>query len=675
MSTKYTGGFITKSPVAPTSSAASGIWTLDQQQQAQKAGTWPSPPIFIEDLFSTYLYTGTGASQTITNGINLSGNGGLVWTKCRSLGRNHYLIDTVRGGDQVLESNTTTGNQFTPTAITAFGTTGYTIDTTSNLNANTNTFVSWTFREQPKFFDIVTYTGDGVARTIAHNLGSTPGCMIIKRTDTTGGWAVYHRSLTSAAYALALDGANAEFSATYFNSTAPTSTVFSVGAGNTVNASGGTYVAYLFAHDAGGFPASGSGSTNAISCGSYTGSSTVDVDVNLGYEPQWVMIKNVTTGATDWYIADIMRGMALTGIQPLLAPNLSDAETGFSGTYFTPTATGMKVQYGSGTAICSAGNTYIYIAIRRGPMKTPTVGTSVFSPQAYTGTGAARTIDTSQTFLDSYIVRRLPGSGDNTNWLGRLTGSNALQTNADNAEGSIGSINWASQDLAFTGANYNTNNSAQNYVAWTFQRAPSFFDEVCYTGTGSATTQTHNLGVVPEMMIVKKRSAAGTDWNVYSSALGATQTFYLNQPDAAVTSSGAWNNTTPTSSVFTVGTSGTVNASGATYVAYLFATVAGVSKVGSYTGTGAAQTINCGFTTGARFVLIKRTDSTGDWNVWDSARGIIPANDPYLALNSTAAEVTGTDYVDTTNVGFDITSTAPAEINANGGTFIFLAIA
>jgi hypothetical protein len=387
------------------------------------------------------------------------------------------------------------------------------------------------------------------------------------------------------------------------------------------------------------------------------------------------MIKNVTTGATDWYIADIMRGMALTGIQPLLAPNLSDAETGFSGTYFTPTATGMKVQYGSGTAICSAGNTYIYIAIRRGPMKTPTVGTSVFSPQAYTGTGAARTIDTSQTFLDSYIVRRLPGSGDNTNWLGRLTGSNALQTNADNAEGSIGSINWASQDLAFTGANYNTNNSAQNYVAWTFQRAPSFFDEVCYTGTGSATTQTHNLGVVPEMMIVKKRSAAGTDWNVYSSALGATQTFYLNQPDAAVTSSGAWNNTTPTSSVFTVGTSGTVNASGATYVAYLFATVAGVSKVGSYTGTGAAQTINCGFTTGARFVLIKRTDSTGDWNVWDSARGIIPANDPYLALNSTAAEVTGTDYVDTTNVGFDITSTAPAEINANGGTFIFLAIA
>jgi hypothetical protein len=120
---------------------------------------------------------------------------------------------------------------------------------------------------------------------------------------------------------------------------------------------------------------------------------------------------------------------------------------------------------------------------------------------------------------------------------------------------------------------------------------------------------------------------------------------------------------------------GPSNNSGGTYVAYLFATVAGVSKVGSYTGTGATQTIDCGFTGGARFVLIKRTDSTGDWYVWDSARGIVSGNDPYLLLNSTAAEVTNTDYVDTFAAGFEISSTAPAAINANGGTFIFLAIA
>ena len=85
MSQKYTGGFITKSPVAPTSSAASGIWTLDQQQQAQKAGTWPSPPIFIEDIFSTYLVTGDGSAPAVNNGIDVSGKGGLVWIELKCL--------------------------------------------------------------------------------------------------------------------------------------------------------------------------------------------------------------------------------------------------------------------------------------------------------------------------------------------------------------------------------------------------------------------------------------------------------------------------------------------------------------------------------------------------------------------------------------------------------------
>jgi hypothetical protein len=100
-----------------------------------------------------------------------------------------------------------------------------------------------------------------------------------------------------------------------------------------------------------------------------------------------------------------------------------------------------------------------------------------------------------------------------------------------------------------------------------------------------------------------------------------------------------------------------------------------VSKVGSYTGTGALQTINCAFTTGARFVLIKRTDSTGDWFVWDSARGISSGTDPYLLLNDLSAEVTGTNYVDTDTTGFKVTAAAPAGINASGGTYIFLAIA
>jgi hypothetical protein len=256
----------------------------------------------------------------------------------------------------------------------------------------------------------------------------------------------------------------------------------------------------------------------------------------------------------------------------------------------------------------------------------------------------------------------------------RLRGSGIrLLTSSTDAEGNTGTD---PQFQSNTGVTPNRNGSGVSCILWNFRRAPSFFDEVCYTGTGSATTQTHNLGVVPEMMIVKCRSTGGVNWSCYHSALGNTQVISLNEDIQAYTAS-QWNNTTPTSTVFSVGTQDNVNGSAKTYVAYLFATCAGVSKVGSYTGTATTKQIDCGFTGGARFVLIKRTDevaSGNPWYVWDSARGIVAGNDPYLLLNSTAAEVTNTDYVDTYSAGFEISSTAPAAINASGGSFIFLAI-
>ena len=207
-----------------------------------------------------------------------------------------------------------------------------------------------------------------------------------------------------------------------------------------------------------------------------------------------------------------------------------------------------------------------------------------------------------------------------------------------------------------------------------FGRAPGFFDEVCYTGTGSATTFSHNLGVVPELMIVKGRSNSDF-WAVYSSATGNAYWLELSWNGALQgPNSSFWNNTTPTASVFSLGGGDTVNRSASTYVAYLFATVAGVSKVGSYTGTGSTLQINCGFTGGARFVLIKRTDSSGDWYVWDTARGIVAGNDPYLALNSTAAEVTTTDWVDTFSSGFELSNVGGNNVNINTATYIYLAI-
>ena len=124
-----------------------------------------------------------------------------------------------------------------------------------------------------------------------------------------------------------------------------------------------------------------------------------------------------------------------------------------------------------------------------------------------------------------------------------------------------------------------------------------------------------------------------------------------------------------------VNNDGYTNKSGDSFIAYLFATVAGVSKVGSYTGNGGTQNIDCGFSSGARFVLIKRSSNAQDWYIFDSTRGIVAGNDPYLKLNTTDAEATAADEIDPLSSGFTIHQTGSAGINFSGHTYIFYAIA
>jgi hypothetical protein len=679
MSNRYKGGVISATPPTTTGGedgTASGAWTLEQQMQLQAAGLWPSqpPPPYIENVFQTWLYTGTGAAQTITNGINLSGKGGLIWTKYRTAAYWHTWFDTVRGNTKVLYSNSTSGEDTLTNTITSFNSTGYTLGVDSNGGNNTSggSFVSWTFREQPKFFDIVTYTGDGTSpRAISHNLGSAPGCVIIKQTNAVNDWCVWHTATgNDKSAALNLTDAFATFAQRIKS---VTSTTFSVGNSSTVNDSGATYVAYLFAHDAGGFGLTET--DNVISCGSFTtdGSSSF-TPVNLGYEPQWLMIK-ASSQTSNWVIVDNMRGLPVGADDARLLPNTSDAEAttfnqaDISATGFGPPSGGSN-PYG-------ASQTYIYIAIRRGPMKVPTSGTSVYAAVARTGTSTTATI-TAGFAYDWLIagIRNLAYGSKNWDRLRGITNPllNTVSTAAEYT-GSANSITAGTQDGLTVGADsdWTINYNLANYINWFFKRAPSVFDIVCYTGTGSATTQTHNLGVVPELVIWKRRSST-SNWRVWQASFSVNDGVYLDSTFAKDTDPNV-QTAIPTATVLNLATGAYTNASGSTYVAYLFATCPGVSKVGSYTGTGALQTVNCGFTTGARFVLIKRTDSTGDWYVYDTTRGMTSGDDPYYLLNSNNAEVTNTNYVDTDSTGFKVTAAAPAAINANGGTFIFLAIA
>jgi hypothetical protein len=636
-------------------------------------------------VFSTWLYTGTGAAQTITNGIDLAGKGGLVWIKCRNAANNPGLYDTARGVRNVLRT-IDTGGQITSSVgadFTAFNSNGFSVSATTevtDVNISGSTLASWTFREAPRFFDIVTYTGNGASdRSIAHNLSVAPGMIVVKKTNAAGtNWIVYHRSLALNGgfpnYLILNTTAIADGGSAAFWASVPTSTTFSVGSNTTTNENGATYVAYLWAHD--------TASDGVIQCGTYTGNGSVSgPTVTLGWEPQWVMVKRASGGVSSWQIIDNMRGMPVGSADATLQPNLADAESSVE--YLSPTATGFQLT-STNAVVNGSGSTYVYMAIRRGPMKTPTLGTSVFSPN--TSSGGSTTEITTGFPSDLAIYNLLGGVGANSPFVDRLRG---LAVNSSSTSQTLTSSSTAVESGANVGYEFwNTGFKIGSYFAgnsnvfYSFRRAPNFFDEVCYTGTGAARTLNHNLGVVPELTIIKGRSDAFW-WVVDFDFTGVDfKEMYLQRTDASTTltyanyiATGATMSAAPTSSTITLGNAGTPNNSGSTYVMYLFASCPGVSKVGSYTGTGALQTINCAFTTGARFVLIKRKDAVGDWYVWDSARGISSGNDPYLLLNSGAAQVTGTNYVDTTATGFQVTAAAPAGINAAGGTYIFLAIA
>ena len=631
----------------------------------------------VEEVFSTYLYEGTGSNQTITNGIDLDGEGGLVWIKTRSNAEDHFLFDSVQAGvTYALRSNKTDASSNRVTSVTSFNSNGFSLGSSGEVNENGYTFASWTWRKAPRFFDCVTYTGNGTTnRQISHNLGSVPGCIIVKRTNGLKDWAVYHRGKGSTHYGTLNTSEPFYDYHTWWQDTDPTSTDFTVGNSAFVNANGDTYVAYLFAHNDGDGEFGPDGDADIIKCGSYTHSGSAWTE-DLGFEPQFVISKNTTsTGA--WQIVDNMRGLLAdngsgTAYARLLKAEVSNAESNGSGINIT--STGLE---GDGTGGGGSG-TYIYIAIRRGPMAVPEDATDVFhveeanNPNKFVTTGFVTDLALQKhTALSSswYLADRLRGENK---WLSTdTTGAELVGTDSAYYTG------WDYMN----GVDMNIYPSQSNdHIFHMWKRAPNYFDVVAYTGNGTAGRNiSHNLGVAPEMMWVKKRSGVES-WAVYHSLNGGTHFGRLQTSNAYVANSNVWDDTDTTASVFTVDTDTEVNQSGEDYIAYLFASLDGVSKVGSYTGnaTGTSNTdtqnIECGFA--PRFVLIKNTDgtaATGHWTVFDTERGIVAGNDPRLYLNDTSAEASY-DYIDPYATGFTVTNLFD-NYNKSNASYIFYAIA
>ena len=528
---------------------------------------------------------------------------------------------------------------------------------------------------------MVTATADSSGSIlINHNLGTTPGFVMVKRTDSTGNWFCYHRSLSSPLdqyLQLNTTGAVASFSGAFSN---VTSTTFQSNLGFST---GSEIVFYLFAHNNsdGGFGENGD--QDVIKCGVYDGNDGTQ-DINVGFEPQWLMIKNISN-SSNWVILDMMRNFIVdsSADSTTLRLNTTDNESSSSAGRIGPRPNGFGFisEGGNDFNAVGGGYKYIYVAIRRGPMKAPTAGTDVFATFKQTdGDGSGNTVVSATTppFPFDLLVHKWTGSSREWDVADRLRGrTKFLKTDENGAEATeAGFLSGFDRMVGYkTGSNGTPFYTSVDSVAYFFKRAPKFFDVVAYSGDGTSSRNIkHNLTVAPELIFLKNRTSGGggAGWIAGVASLG--------NDEGALHSDGQFNAynliTTYSTTTFTAANADEqINKSGETYVAYLFATLAGISKVGTYSGTGSDVNVDCGFTSGARFVLVKRTNSSGDWFVWDSTRGIVAGNDPYVLFNTTAAEVTNTDYIDPLSSGFTITSNAGSDLNTSGGTYLFLAIA
>jgi hypothetical protein len=615
---------------------------------------------YADDVFSTYLYTGSGSSLVINNGIDLVGKGGMIWAKKRSIAANASIVDTARGKEYQLYPDGTNAQGYNASLYSSFNNNGFTVEV-GNSESGTS-YCSWTFRRAAKFFDIVTYTGTGSGQTVAHGLTSTPGVVLIKSTGSSGtNWAIacYLGSASNYAYwsgsGPGLNGTAAATSASFNSSSYIGSTSINTGLFSALAVSAPqTHVAYLFGHN--------TSTDGIIRCGSYIGNgNTIGPAIDLGWEPQWLMVKNVS-GLGSWNIIDNLRGFTYDGLDQVIQANSTAVET--EQTYIGIRSDGFQV-VSTSSEVNTSGATYVYMAIRRSN-KPPTSGASVFTVDNATGFTDAPTIAKQDLFISAIRSSANGYTPAGFSWGDRVRGYGSSSTKTINSSSTASEVEDTMFPFGVSGYVWNAGGGFPR-ITYRIKRAVGFFDIVGYKGTGAAQDVKHNLSVLPELILLKNRTTNGMSWKFRYSAGEGNLTSDVAGGIFALPSVSA--------TTFSIGqfAGSDLNASGGDFVAYLFSTVLGISKIGTYLGNSSNRTIDCGFSAGARFVMIKRTDAAGDWYVFDTVRGITASEGttPYILLNSAAAESYG--GITSAAAGFALSNTT--SLNVNGATYIFLAIA
>jgi len=400
-----------------------------------------------------------------------------------------------------------------------------------------------------------------------------------------------------------------------------------------------------------------SGDQTVIKCGSYVGAggwTTVDI----GWQPQWVIVKR-TDSAQNWFIWDTMRGWfnGSAGDKELY-PNLVSAEYTYGTNFLEPTSTGFRVDAGSGM-------TYVFVALRNSDGyvgKPPELGTDVFAMDVGDLNSTGPIFDS--TFPVDFATHRDLNSYYNWFTGARLMGAKYLRTNGSNAESSQSTIEWDFNNGWQDGSYFPATNQS-----WMWKRHKGF-DVVAYNGTGATAQFNHSLSQTPEMVWIKPRTQS-IAWTVLHSGLSSnTKKLEL---DSTATESNLGFTWSPTSTHFNVNNAWEYNRSGYPYLAVLFCSVSGISKIGSFTGNGssAGPTITTGFS--PRFILLKNADSSGtDWVVLDTLRDLSSsADEKVIYMNDNDPQYTqGCANISPT--GFSLAD-GNSRFNGNGDRMIYYA--
>lgn len=621
---------------------------------------------YVDDVFSVDTWTGTAGALRVNNGVDLANKGGMVFTRGRTGAVGGRIFDSINGTSNCLNPASTAALASSGTSGPTFEAGGFTLgaDSIGVNNASTSSkYMDWTFREAKKFFDIVKYTNASNvgAQDQPHNLAGEIGMIWIKRTDAVTNWGVWHRG-TGANDAITAASLNLTTAPTTVNGSSSThsSSTFNtggiVGAASAVFTNTGEYTAYIFGHD--------TSADGKIICDTFTTNSGGTAVVSLAWgEPQAIMLR-LATGAGNWTLHDDTRGAPFNTASQQVIIQSTAVESSTVTVNMTPT--------GFTLAGLSASTKYMFMAIRR-PNKPPSSGLDVFMPQVRTGTGASALINTDPNFSstpsaktwspDALMARRTNSTTDGAIrlWTRKMGNNIVLPTNATTSSATLAnSVQF--DDFRGVRAVSAAPNTAFPFMIHSFKRAPKFLDIVTWTGDDTTNRLIpHGLGGQPALVLVRRLNSAG-NWRVYVPAWSAvvtgqgilnvaggydsaTDLFYADDSDILLETGGA-----------------DTNAGGSTYQAMVFGRLPGIAMDGyMFPATiGQPQTVDCGFTTGARFVLLhnimNEADGVGnDWMIFDTAMGIVlDSTEQFMAYNSNAVPAAAAQWIDPHPSGFTV---------------------